>query len=269
MTQNVVTPGSDKLELDDWVVKAVSWVKREPVNIEARLELCKLYSLQADWDRALQQLSTVVKIEPEAQRQAELFKNLILSERLREAVLCGEREARSLEGELPDWVQQLQRANRLYASGKESEGQSSRLRALENAPARGGHSEALGTFEWLADGDDRLGPVCEFICAGGYRWIPFAEMNALEVKAPAGVTDIVWAPATLTLDKPVHGFIPARYPITARSDCQFKTGLQTQWQLQGQDRYWGTGRKMWISSVGECSLFEGGKITFDAVKNEQ
>ncbi|WP_158513791.1 type VI secretion system accessory protein TagJ [Serratia inhibens] len=258
----------DILELDDRISAVCSWIKREPGNIEARLQLVKLYCFQAEWDRALLQLDTLLKIDPETQRQVELYKNLIFSERLRDSVLSGGHEACLLEGTLPDWVQELQRANAFYAVGQEERGKACRLQALENAPMSAGHSETLGEFTWLADGDDRLGPICEFICAGGYRWVPFSGINALVVNTPKGLTDLVWASATLMLDKPVHGFIPARYPLMAQKDHKFKTGSQTQWQQQGQERYVGHGRKMWMSSAGECALFEAGNITFNRVKSE-
>ncbi|MGQ8775425.1 type VI secretion system accessory protein TagJ [Serratia sp. NA_112.1] len=258
----------DIQELEDWVSGVSRWIKSEPGNIEARLQLFKFYCFQAEWDRALLQLDTLLKIAPETQRQVELYKNLIFSERLRDSVLSGRREACSLDGTLPDWMQKLHRANAFYAAGQDERGEACRLQALENAPMSAGHCEALGEFTWLADGDDRLGPICEFICAGGYRWVPLSGINALVVNPPLGLLDLVWAPATLMLDKPVHGFIPARYPLMEQKDHKFKTGSQTQWQLQGSERYVGNGRKMWMSSGGECALFEAGNITFNRVESE-
>lgn len=265
MTTNTVTIGIETLELSDLIAQAVSEVKRQPGNAEVRLRLFKLYCVQADWDRALRQLATLIKIEPESQRQCELYKNLLSGERLREAVLSGERQAGSLAGQLPEWTQSLQLANALYASGQYEQGELQRQQALEAAPMQAGHSEPLGNFLWLADGDDRLGPVCEFICAGGYRWVPFADIQSLQVNAPQGLIDLVWAPAQLEVNGQTwRGFIPARYPLLPQSEEQeFKTGLKTAWQQQGLGRYIGEGRKMWVSSAGECSLFEAGEIQFE------
>ncbi|WON77493.1 type VI secretion system accessory protein TagJ [Serratia sp. UGAL515B_01] len=268
-TTNTVTISAETVDLDEWTLQAVSEVKRSPGSIEARLQLFKLYCVQADWDRALRQLDTLVKIEPESKRQSELYKNLLLSERMRELVLSGEREAGSLEGQLPAWTESLQRANALYAAGQEAEGEVQRAQALNEASARAGHGEMLGDFEWLADGDERLGPICEFICAGGYRWVPFADIELLKVSAPQGLMDLVWAPAQLVVNgKTWHGYVPARYPVQSDSDTVFKTGLETAWQQQGEGRYIGQGRKMWISNVGEYSVFEAGEIQFGAVGDE-
>ncbi len=269
MTENIVTMGSDTFSLDEWVAKVVNQVKAEPGNMDVRWQLCKLYCLQADWDRALRQLETLEKIDSESNKQQELYKNLLLSERLRESVLGGERKAGSLEGTLPEWTELLQEANGLFQRGEHEKAENLRQQALEQATAHAGRCENMGEFSWITDGDDRLGPVCEFIFAGGYRWVPFADIHTLEIKSPQGITDFVWAPATLTTaDRSLHGFIPARYPVTKESEQKYKTGLETLWEQPEKTRYTGQGRKMWMSSVGECSLFEAGKLTINVVEDE-
>lgn len=270
MITNTVTIGVENLALNDLIAQAVAEVKRMPSDTEARLRLFKLYCVQADWDRALRQLDTLIKLEPELQRQCELYKNLLLSELLRETVLSGEREAGSLEGPLPEWTQSLQQANTLYTAGQYQQGEAQRLQALEAAQAQPGHCETLGDFLWLSDGDERLGPVCEFICAGGYRWVPFADIQSLQVNAPQGLMDLVWAPAKLEVKgKTWSGYLPSRYPLALQSDDQeFKTGLKTAWQQQGAGRYIGQGRKMWVSSAGECSVFEAGEIQFGPLNHD-
>lgn len=264
MTNNIVNIGMNELELNDLISGIISRVKSEPGNVDSRLQLFKLYSLNAEWDRALQQLNTVQKISPESKHQVELFKNLLLSEHLREQILRGEREACSLDGVIPEWMKLLQYTNACYHTGDYVKGEELRLKALANAPSNEGKCDALGTFSWLADADDRLGPVCEFIYAGGYRWVPFTEIKALIIEPPKGLIDIVWAKATITLDKPIHGFIPARYPVTLADDQNVKTGLFTNWRKQGKGRFTGLGRKMWVSSTGECSIFEAGHIIFNS-----
>ncbi|WP_431224284.1 type VI secretion system accessory protein TagJ [Serratia sp. L9] len=96
-------------------------------------------------------------------------------------------------------------------------------------------------------------------------------MQSLQVNAPQGLMDLVWAPAQLEVKgKTWSGYLPARYPLPPKSDePMFKTGLKTTWQQQGSGRYIGQGRKMWISNTGECSLFEAGKIQFDPLNHER
>lgn len=244
------------------IAQAVAAVKSQPASSDLRMRLFKLYCLQADWDRALRQLDIVEKTDDDTQRQCELFKNLILSERLRQLVLAGQREAGNLGDALPEWCELLNKANAFYHEGEATKGEEYRHRALEAATAMSGKSEGLETFDWIADGDDRLGPVCEFIFAGGYRWVPFSDIEVLNVEKPNSLTDLIWAPATVVVKGQTHrGYIPSRYPLNSESDVSLLTGSRTEWQESESDRYIGQGRKMWVSSSGECSLFEAGEIS--------
>lgn len=247
--------------LTQTLAQAVAAVKANPVSSDLRMQLSKLYCLQADWDRALRQLEIVAETDPEAIRQCELYKNLILSERLRGLVLTGEREAGNLGDALPEWCGLLNKANALYHAGQGGEGEQVRQSALEAASMLAGYSDEMDHFEWMADGDDRLGPVCEFISAGGYRWVPFAQIDRLSVEKPAALTDLVWAPATLVVNGRSHkGYIPARYPLASDSDARFLLGTLTEWHENAHGRFTGHGRKMWITSSGEYALFEAGDI---------
>lgn len=243
------------------LAQAVAAVKAQPTRSDLRMQLCKYYCLHADWDRALRQLEIVAKTDPESRRQCELYKNLILSERLRSLVLAGEREAGNLGDALPEWCDLLSKANALCHAGQEEEGEQLRQSALEAASALAGYSDEMGHFAWIADGDDRLGPVCEFISAGGYRWVPLADIERLSVEQPAALTDLIWAPATLTVKgRHYKGYIPSRYPLTCDSDTRFLLGTLTEWQENPQGRFTGNGRKMWITSNGEYALFAAGEI---------
>lgn len=258
---NIMSKLKGSSSLDEAISQAVINVKSQPANSDLRMQLFNLYCLQADWNRALRQLDIVLKTGNDMQRQCELYKNLIFSERLREMVMIGERKAGNLGEELPQWCTLLNQANALYHTGDFAEGEHLRCKALDAASALTGKCEGLGEFDWLADGDDRLGPVCEFIYAGGYRWIPFSDIEVLNVEKPCHLTDLIWAPASLNVRGQIHkGYLPARYPLKQTSEINLQTGTLTEWQENEGGRYTGHGRKMWISSNGECSLFDAGEI---------
>lgn len=270
MNTEKVTISAEASEFEKMIIQSIDAVKKNPDDVECRLTLFKIYCLQSNWDAALQQLVILMKIEPEVQQQCELYKNLIYSERMRESVLSGERAAGSPGKQQPDWIKNLQRANALYAAGQFIEGESVRGQCIEVASAQPGYSSAIGEFEWLADGDDRLGPVCEFISAGAYRWVPFATIQSLQVNEPQSISDLVWAPAEIVIEGQTwKGYLPARYPLTITSEQSLKIGSKTEWQQQKGGRYIGLGRKTWISNRGEYSLFEMGKLTFSEHGNQQ
>lgn len=247
----------------------IAKIKVEPTNIELRFQLVKLYCFQADWDRAYKQLPLILSIEKEATRQVELFKNLLLSERLREQVLRGERTPCGLEGTLPEWCNFLHQANECYGRGKFENGEQYRQKALVEANAEAGSAETQGLFSWLADGDDRIGPILEFITAGGYRWVTLSEVQQILINPPSGMLDMVWAKTaiTLTTGVAINGYVPARYPLTHQEEGQIKAGLVTNWIPEGQWRHIGQGRKMWITNNRQFSIFESGIINFERPEN--
>lgn len=118
MEQNTLRISAENEDICELSESLIAKVKAEPANIELRFQLVKLYCLQADWERAYKQLTTILSIEKEATRQVELYKNLLLSERLREQVLRGERAPCGLEGGLPEWCEDLHKANEYYAVGE-------------------------------------------------------------------------------------------------------------------------------------------------------
>jgi type VI secretion system protein ImpE len=114
-------------------------------------------------------------------------------------------------------------------------------------------------FEWIADADGRLGPVCEAILNGKYYWIPFCRLARIEMEAPVDLRDFVWAPATLTF---VNGgqsvaLIPTRYPGTEKSgDDLARLARKTEWIEAGEGVYRGLGQRMWATSEEEYPLLD-------------
>ena len=94
-----------------------------------------------------------------------------------------------------------------------------RTQAFELAPAISGSIDGVA-FEWLADADSRLGPVLEVIFNGRYYWIPFQQIQYIELEAPVDLRDVVWMPAQFTWVNggTASGLIPTRYPGAENSE---------------------------------------------------
>lgn len=154
----------------------IATLKAKPGDTNARELLFKLYCLAGLWQKALLQLETLTKFAPDMAKQAELYKNLVLSETLREDVLAGKRDPGTLGNPLPEWAVLMQQANQHLHEGDYSQSEELREQALSQAPESAGENSSATPFSWIADSDSRIGPVCEFISAGGYRWVPFADV---------------------------------------------------------------------------------------------
>ncbi|CNH98937.1 type VI secretion system accessory protein TagJ [Yersinia pekkanenii] len=244
--------------------EVIAKLKAKPTDTDARELLFKLYCLGGLWQKALLQLETLTQIAPDMTKQAELYKNLVLSERLREEVLAGKRGPGTLGNALPEWVALMQQANQCLHQGDYPQSEEFRQQALSQAPESAGESSSATSFSWIADSDGRIGPVCEFISAGGYRWVPFADVQLMKVSKPTNITDLVWAPAQLTVNNKVwYGYIPARYPLGTDADNDTKLGLKTEWDQPADSLYIGSGRKMFITDQTEYALFDVEEFRFD------
>ncbi len=257
--------------LEAFFAETLKKVKATPNDLAQREKLFKLYCLQSQWEKALIQLETWALIDGhDDDKQLEVYKNLIFSEILREQVLLGKREPMTMDQTLPDWMNKMQLANKLLAEGKEEESQAARLDAFEQAPAAAGNGTVTGAFDWIADNDSRLGPVCEFIIAGGYRWVPYADIETINISKPRDLLDLIWIHAQVKVkDGIFYGYIPARYPLTEADDDAIKLGNETKWTQVSEDFLTGKGRKMIITDQGDYSLPELDKISISKVNEEE
>ncbi|AXF77591.1 ImpE family T6SS protein Cts1E [Erwinia tracheiphila] len=249
--------------LGDILASALSRVKTNPEDIEQRKTLFKLYCIEGLWEKALMQLQTIELMDDHSQKDSELYKNLIFSELVRENVLAGERTAGLLDEASPEWMTLLQQANQAHAQKDEKLSEALRVQAFEIAPESAGGGEMTGAFSWIADGDGRIGPACEFISAGGYRQVPFSAIQTLNVPQPTRILDLIWAPAHINVNNEIYyGYVPARYPVSSEAEQNVKLGMITEWSQHSDIFSTGVGRKMLITDRGEFSLLEVTEIKF-------
>ena len=127
-------------------------------------------------------------------------------------------------------------------------------------------NEETQAFDWLMDGDARLGPVCETIVNGRYFWLPFSAIAEIRFQAPASVTDLVWRHALVRLTDGTEQVcqIPARYPFAADATDAVRLGRTTEWQPLDEDGtlYEGRGQKAWLSEQSEYPLLSLSLVTF-------
>jgi type VI secretion system protein ImpE len=141
-----------------------------------------------------------------------------------------------------------------------------RGRAFDAAPATPGQMDGQ-PFQWLADGDTRLGPVLEAIVNGRYYWIPFQNIRSLTIEKPTDLRDLVWMPAYFTWSNggQTVGLIPTRYPGSELSpDEEIRRARKTTWVEEPGEVYLGLGQRMLVTDAGEYSLMDVRQIAFDA-----
>jgi type VI secretion system protein ImpE len=201
-------------------------VRKSPADAKLRIFLFQILAVMGSWERALTQLGVVAEMDPKAMLMVKTCQAAIQCEALRAEVFAGERSPLVL-GEPSDWVAKMIQASSMQAKGNIEAAALLRAQAFEAAPATTGTIE-IGPkddqvesipFEWVADADERLGPMFEAIVDGKYYWIPFDRVTLIRIEAPVDLRDTVWAPCQFVWASGGQGvgFIPVRYPGTERN----------------------------------------------------
>jgi type VI secretion system protein ImpE len=238
-------------------------VRQDPSNAKYRVFLFQLLSVMGQWDRALTQLNVVGELDAAALPMVQTYREAIQCEALRADIFAGKR-APLIFGEPEDWLGLLVEALRLDAIDT-SHAANLRAQAFEQAPASGGSIDGE-RFEWLADADQRLGPVLEAVVNGRYFWIPFSRIARIEIDAPTDLRDTVWTAATFTWATGLQtvGLIPTRYDGSTGSDVDaVKLARRTEWQ-DGR----GLGQRMFASDSADYPLMDVRTVEFDVPQEE-
>lgn len=265
--------------LSDAVSRAEADVRTKPQDTQARWLLFELLCVLGQWDRALKQLQVWAGMSKESESTAHVMRGLVKAERQRMDVLGGKAEpatvaaawagapARVADDEAPDaeaplWMADLTEALRLGAAGRGDAAAASdaaREAALSKVPDTPGSSNLQPSFNWIADPDSRLGPVCEVILIGAYRWLAFDDdIRSLTKAAPERLLDLVWSQMDIVLrdGTPLKGYMPMRYPVQDGDRDALLMGRETVWHETGRTGVHGRGQKMWMTDAEDMALLD-------------
>ena len=249
-------------DLDETLRQLQEQVRKEPANAKYRVFLFQLLAVMGQWERAMNQLNVAGELDAGTLAMVQTYREALRCEVLRGEIFAGRRSP-LVFGEPEEWFALLLEAQRLLAQGAGEQAMEMRERALETAPATPGTIDGA-PFEWIMDGDNRLGPVVEAIVNGRYYWVPFQRIRSLQIEEPADLRDLVWMPAHFTWANGGEsaGLIPTRYPGSETSpDPELRRGRRTEWLEQPGGAYVGQGQRMFFTDSGEYPLMEVRSIT--------
>lgn len=245
-----------------------SQIKRDASSAKLRVHLFQLLCVMGKWQRALEQLQLCAQLDAKALPMAQMYREAIRCELYREDVFAGKRSPQVM-GAPPGWVGSLVEALKHDAVHEASAAADLREQAMDAAEPVACTVDGAAC-EWLADGDSRLGPVCEVIANGQYYWLPFESCSGIQIDPPADMRDLVWMPAQLMLPNEgrVPALIPTRYPGTIATALEnadaLKLSRATAWQSLDNDSWMGLGQRVWISNSGEHPLLDTRAISMTA-----
>jgi type VI secretion system protein ImpE len=292
--------------LQDALSRMEAEVRNAPASASHRWALAELLCVLGHWERALKQLQVGAKLvdakDTQWHSKAQMLRGLIRAEAQRTEVFAGQLLPVPVI-DRPQWMEDLARAIGLNEKGEHAQADALRRAALDVAPTHPGQchwhdeSDLQGqgpvrahedeplteqTFEWISDTDTRLGPVCEFIVAGGYRWLAFADIASMEVVRPTSLLDLVWLPVTLRLRstqagaRPMLGYIPTRYSGTENIAAEIGSSQRdalilsrlTRWQDVGETGVFALGQKTLMTAEGDIPLLGLRKLRMATAGNE-
>jgi type VI secretion system protein ImpE len=236
-------------------------IRSNPSDARLRVFLFQLLSVLGQWDRALTQLNVAAELDASALAMAQMYREAVRCEVLRAEVFEG-RKSPVIFGQPEQWLALLIESMLVAGRGDGAGALALREQAFEMAPATSGQIDGQ-PFEWIADADMRLGPVCEAVINGRYYWVPFARLNQIDIEEPADLRDVVWSPAHFQFANggETVGVIPTRYPGSqSSSDGLIRLARKTEWEEIAAGVFHGTGQRLWTTDAGDFALMDTRKI---------
>lgn len=248
---------------EEALVSIQAEIKSRPAEARLRVFLFQLLTVLGRWERALNQLNVCAELDAAHLLMARTYRELIQCETLRGEVFAG-RHGPLLFGDPESWMAELLEALRLDGQGHANEAAALRSRAFDQAPASSGTVDTA-PFAWIADADNRLGPIVEAILNGRYYWIPFSRIRRIQTAAPEDLRDLVWLPAEFTWanEGEAFGFIPVRYPGSENRDGDTQLARRTDWEELSGGLYKGSGQRVLATDAGDYSLLDCRQIVLD------
>lgn len=244
-------------QLCDALAQLQAQVRKEPANAKLRVFLFQLLAVMGEWERAMNQLNVAGELDAGTLAMVSTYRSALQCETLRARVFSGQGTP-VLFGKPAEWMALLFDALRLAAEGEIVRSQQVRQRAFDAAPVTTGRIDGQA-FQWIADADERLGPMLEAIINGRYYWIPFNHLAAVHIEAPADLRDVVWMPAHFTLANggETVGLIPTRYQGSETcADDLLRLARKTDWHDAGAELFVGQGQRMLATDLAEHPLMD-------------
>lgn len=231
-------------------------VRAKPTDAKLRVFLFQLLAVLGEWERALTQLNVAADLDPSNLLMAQVCRPALAAEPLRSEIFAGKRTPLFL-GEPEDWMGSLLEANKLLAQGHGAEAAELREKAFEAAPTTSGSINGQ-PFEWIADADQRFGPVFEAMVDGKYYWVPMHRIAKIEMEAPSDLRDLVWSPVHFTWSTGAKavGLLQVRYPETEKlGDGPAKLSRRTDW-IDRHGASIGIGQRLLTTDAVELPILE-------------
>ncbi|MCF6263453.1 MAG: virulence protein SciE type [Xanthomonadales bacterium] len=238
-------------------------VKAHPADSPKRVFIFQLLIILGQWERAKIQLELAGQLDSSVAPLVQVYTDVINCELHRQAVFSGKSKP-LIFSEPEEWMALLVEAQQAFAHGNIATYARLNAQAFAQADTRSGKINDE-PFAWVADADQRLGPVFEIIFNGHYYWVPFSCVRSLHTEQPADLRDLVWQPAEMVLTNGGKHIvmIPSRYPDIDGVTENHLLARNTDWIEQGDEVYTGIGQRQFTTDQKDYPFLEVRSIEFD------
>jgi type VI secretion system protein ImpE len=239
----------------------ISLVKTAPTDLARRAFLFELYAFVGDYERARKQLDFVKSMNAQSEWAVTVYGHLLEAEAKRRKFYEGGAPPEFLI-DIPDHLQPHLEAVKQIAAGREGEATALLQAAAEQTPTVSGKLNEQ-PFTDIRDCDDLLAPVLEVMILNDYVWVPFTQIQSLEINPPERPRDLIWTPAKLLLTDGTtrSGYLPALYfGSAAHADNELKLGRATDWRCGEGAPVQGIGQHQLLVGEAEVGLLDIRKL---------
>lgn len=266
--QKVKTMNDAKLQLDKGnlsaaVEAAVNLVKTNPTNEAGRIFLFELSCFSGDWDRAERQLEVIGNQDVNAMIGSKIYQGNFKAENDRLKYFSDGLSPEFMTPK-PLYVDDLMTANNRLREGNDAEAREILDKVEEDRPAFRVMINGEG-FSDFRDYNDLTMCVFEVIFRNNYLWIPFEQVQKIELFKPKTLRDLYWIQAKIELVNGTSGemFLPALYAGTWKSsNDQVRLGRMTDWRSVGSEIYVGEGMRVFWMDGRDKSILDIETIEF-------
>jgi type VI secretion system protein ImpE len=257
-----------KLQLDAGnlsaaVESAVNLVKTNPTNEAGRIFLFELSCFSGDWDRAARQLDVIGHQDVNAMIGAKIYEGNFKAERDRMKYFSDGVSPEFMTPK-PPYVDALMQANNRLREENDAEARLLLDQVEEDRPAFKVSINGEG-FSDFRDYNDLTMCVFEVLLRDSYLWIPFEQVQKIELFKPKSLRDLYWIQGKVELINGTSGemFLPALYSGSWKStNDQVRLGRMTDWRSAGSDIYVGEGMRLFWMDGRDKSILDIETVEF-------
>jgi len=234
------------------VQAAADAVKHQPADEFTRVLYIELLCINSDFEKADQQLSSLMSIKPDLGLALATWRQLVHAAQVRQDVFQLKAKPELIEEATPFITLSLDMILALHENDVD------RINTCTEAiNSQTNLSQFLvndDNAKFLRDLDDTTAYLFEVLGTNGkYFWIDFSQVVELEIFKPERLLDVLWRKANIVLTNGTEGevYLPAIYPTIDDELTAF--GRKTEWQTKGS-AYRGVGLRTWLLGESDISI---------------